>query len=157
MSHPHTYTSRLSWQGSTGVGYDAYDRTHRIATPPADGELVLSSDPAFRGSPALTNPEQLLLAAASSCQLLSYLAMAARSRIDVLSYDDEADAVMPEDVRPVRITRITLRPRARRLLHLQHGQRRDCDRARHRARSRMSMCRASRPCTLCLCPSASPN
>jgi len=111
MSHPHTYTSRLSWQGSTGAGYDAYDRTHRVATPPADGELVLSSDPAFRGSPALTNPEQLLLAAASSCQLLSYLAMAARSRIDVLSYDDEADAVMPEDLRPVRITRITLRPR----------------------------------------------
>jgi organic hydroperoxide reductase OsmC/OhrA len=57
------------------------------------------------------NPEQLLLAAASSCQLLSFLAMAARSRIDVLSYDDEADAEMPEDIRPVRITRITLRPR----------------------------------------------
>jgi len=111
MSHPHTYTSRLSWQGSTGVGYDAYDRTHRVATPPADGDLVLTSDPAFRGDPDLPNPEQLLLAAASSCQLLSFLAMAARSRIDVLSYDDEADAVMPEDVRPVRITRITLRPR----------------------------------------------
>jgi organic hydroperoxide reductase OsmC/OhrA len=111
MTHPHTYTSRLSWRGSTGVGYDAYDRTHRVATPPADHELVLTSDPAFLGQPALTNPEQLLLAAASSCQALSYLAMAARSRIDVLSYDDEADAVMPEDVRPVRITRITLRPR----------------------------------------------
>ena len=111
MTHPHTYTSRLSWQGSTGVGYDAYDRTHRVATPPADHELVLTSDPAFLGQPALTNPEQLLLAAASSCQALSYLAMAARSRIDVLSYDDEADAVMPEDVRPMRITRITLRPR----------------------------------------------
>ena len=111
MTHPHTYTSRLSWQGSTGVGYDAYDRTHRVATPPADGELVMSSDPAFRGSPKLPNPEQLLLASASSCQLLSFLAMAAGSRIDVLSYDDEADALMPEDVRPVRITRITLRPR----------------------------------------------
>ena len=111
MTHPHTYTSRLSWRGSTGVGYDAYDRGHRVATPPAERELVLSSDPAFLGQPALTNPEQLLLAAASSCQLLSFLAMAARSRIDVLSYDDEADAVMPEDVRPVRITRITLRPR----------------------------------------------
>ena len=110
MSHRHTYTSRLSWQGSTGVGYDAYDRNHTVATPPADGELVLSSDPAFRGSPNLPNPEQLLLAAASSCQLLSFLAMAARSRIDVLSYDDEAEAVMPDDVRPVRITRITLRP-----------------------------------------------
>jgi organic hydroperoxide reductase OsmC/OhrA len=111
MTHPHTYTSRLSWRGSTGVGYDTYDRGHRVATPPAEHELVLSSDPAFLGQPTLTNPEQLLLAAASSCQLLSFLAMAARSRIDVLSYDDEADAVMPEDVRPVRITRITLRPR----------------------------------------------
>ena len=111
MAHTHTYTSRLSWRGSTGVGYDAYDRTHRVATPPADHELALSADPAFLGQPALTNPEQLLLAAASSCQLLSFLAMAARSRIDVLSYDDDADAVMPEDVRPVRITRITLRPR----------------------------------------------
>jgi organic hydroperoxide reductase OsmC/OhrA len=111
MTHPHTYTSRLAWRGSTGVGYDAYDRTHRVATPPADHELALTADPAFLGQPALTNPEQLLLAAASSCQLLSFLAMAARSRIDVLAYDDEADAVMPEDVRPVRITRITLRPR----------------------------------------------
>ncbi len=111
MSHLHTYTSRLSWQGSTGVGYDGYDRTHRVTTPPAHDDLVLTSDPAFRGNATLMNPEQLLLAAASSCQLLSFLAMAARSRIDVLSYDDEADAVMPDDERPVRITRITLRPR----------------------------------------------
>jgi organic hydroperoxide reductase OsmC/OhrA len=110
VTNSHIYTSCLSWQGSTGVGYDAYNRTHRVLTPPADGELVLTSDPAFRGDATLINPEQLLLAAASSCQLLSFLAMAARSRIDVLSYDDEADAVMPEDVRPVRITRITLRP-----------------------------------------------
>ena len=111
MAHTHSYTSVLSWRGSTGVGYDAYDRTHRVVTPPASGELELSSDPAFRGTANLANPEQLLLAAASSCQLLSFLAMAARSRIDVLAYDDEAEAVMPEAVRPVRITRITLRPR----------------------------------------------
>ncbi len=32
------------------------------------------------GDPALLNPEQLLLAAASSCQFLSFLAVAARSR-----------------------------------------------------------------------------
>jgi organic hydroperoxide reductase OsmC/OhrA len=107
----HVYRSRLSWRGSTGAGYDGYDRTHRLVVPPAGVELVLSSDPAFIGSADLPNPEQLLVAAASSCQLLEFLAMAARSRIDVLSYEDEAEAVMPEDARPVRITRITLRPR----------------------------------------------
>lgn len=111
MTHTHAYRSRLSWQGSTAGGYEAYDRTHRVAVPPAAGELELSSDPAFKGDGRLPNPEQLLLAAASSCQLLSFLAIAARSRIDVLAYEDEADAIMPEGETPMRITHITLRPR----------------------------------------------
>ena len=111
MAQTHVYRSRLTWQGSTGAGYEEYDRTHRVAVPPAEGELVLSSDPAFRGDGALPNPEQLLVAAASSCQLLSFLAIAARSRVDVVAYEDDADADMPEDAEPVQITRITLRPR----------------------------------------------
>jgi organic hydroperoxide reductase OsmC/OhrA len=111
MAHTHTYNASLAWEGSTATGYDAYDRTHRISTPPAKTELTLSGDPAFKGEPDLPNPEQLLLAAASSCQLLSFLARAARSRIEVTSYTDEAAAIMPEDDPPTRITQITLRPR----------------------------------------------
>ena len=111
MSPTHAYHSRLSWRGSTGDGYDSYERTHRVVVPPADGELVLSSDPAFHGDAELPNPEQLLLASVSSCQLLSFLAMAARSRVDVYAYEDDAEAIMPEDQRPRRITQITLRPR----------------------------------------------
>ncbi len=111
MSAVHHYHSRLDWSGSTAEGYEAYDRTHRVSCPPAGAELALSSDPAFLGNPDLLNPEQLLLAAASSCQMLSFLAYAARARIDVVSYVDEADAVMPEDDKPVRITEIVLRPR----------------------------------------------
>ena len=107
----HEYRAAVSWRGTTAVGYDAYDRTHRATSPPADQQLTLSSDPAFRGDPALLNPEQLLLQAAASCQLLSFLAVAARSRLDVVAYDDEAEAVMPEADKPVRITRIVLRPR----------------------------------------------
>src|ERR1039457_4561443 len=52
-----------------------------------------------------------LPAAASSCQMLSFLALAARARIDVVSYSDDAEAIMPEDDKPARITKITLRPR----------------------------------------------
>ncbi len=111
MARTHAYQSRLSWRGSTGVGYDAYERTHRVLVPPADGGLLLSSDAAFCGDARLMNPEQLLLAAASSCQLLAFLALAARARIDVLSYRDDAEAVMPEGQQPMRITQITLRPR----------------------------------------------
>jgi organic hydroperoxide reductase OsmC/OhrA len=109
--HEHHYRTSLTWSGSTRDGYEDYDRTHRIDLPPSPEALALSADPAFRGSPELSNPEQLLLAAASSCQMLSFLAIAARSGIDVRSYADDAEAVMPEGDLPVRITRITLRPR----------------------------------------------
>jgi organic hydroperoxide reductase OsmC/OhrA len=100
-----------AWQGSTGVGYDAYERSHEANAPPARATLRLSGDPAFRGDPERLNPEQLLVMAAASCQLLSFLAVAARARIDVVDYRDDAEGEMPEGEQPMRITRITLRPR----------------------------------------------
>lgn len=109
--HAHRYHSRVVWQGSTGVGYADYDRTHHASTPPAEGQMRLSADAPFRGDPGLQNPEQLLLVAASSCQLLTFLAMAARAGLDVLAYEDEAEAVMPVASSPMRITRVVLRPR----------------------------------------------
>jgi organic hydroperoxide reductase OsmC/OhrA len=106
----HTYCSALRWEGSTGVGYDRYDRTHTVSASPASTTLTMASDPAFKGDPSLLNPEQLIVLAASSCQLLAFLAVAARARIDVVAYADSATAVMPEDDPPVRITHIDLHP-----------------------------------------------
>ncbi|HLW74096.1 MAG TPA: OsmC family protein [Gammaproteobacteria bacterium] len=106
----HHYTVTCRWNGSTAQGYEVYSRAHDMAAPPAKAALTLSSDPAFRGDPALLNPEQLLVMAASSCQFLSFLAVAARKRIDVVEYEDQAEGFMPEDDKPVRITRIVLRP-----------------------------------------------
>jgi organic hydroperoxide reductase OsmC/OhrA len=111
MSKVHEYRCHLDWSGSTAAGYEAYDRTHRVTCPPARAELGLSSDPAFGGNPELLNPEQLLVVAASSCQMLSFMAYAGRARIDVVSYVDEAEGIMPEDDKPLRITEIVLRPR----------------------------------------------
>ena len=107
----HHYQARCSWRGSTGTGYEHYRREHHASAPPASTELTLSSDPAFRGDPARLNPEQLLVLAAASCQLLSFLAVAARSRLDVISYEDDAEAEMPERAHPIRLTTIRLRPR----------------------------------------------
>jgi organic hydroperoxide reductase OsmC/OhrA len=131
----HRYETETSWTGSTGAGYDAYDRTHAASAPPADADLTLSSDPAFRGDPARLNPEQLLVLAASSCQLLSFLAVAARARVDVVAYEDRAEGEMPEEPRPARVARIVLRPRitirgemprGTRLLHLVEVAHREC-------------------------------
>jgi len=110
MGKVHKYHCQLDWNGSTAGGFEHYDREHRAICAPSPTSLRLSSDPAFLGDPELLNPEQLLLLAASSCQMLSFLAFAARARIHVVSYSDNADATMPEDDKPMRITEMTLRP-----------------------------------------------
>ncbi|MDP9069794.1 MAG: OsmC family protein [Actinomycetota bacterium] len=111
MASTHRYSVRCSWAGSTGAGYGEYTRTHTGHTRPATEALTLSADPAFQGDANLLNPEQLLVLAAASCQLLSFLAVAARARLDVVGYEDDAEGEMPEDDPPLRLTRIVLRPR----------------------------------------------
>lgn len=106
----HRYETRLNWSGSTGLGYDHYDRSHSATAPPAEQEIGLTTGES-KGDPSLMNPEQLLVMSASSCQMLWFLHLAAKARIDVVGYEDEALGVMPEDDEPMRITEITLRPR----------------------------------------------
>ena len=108
--HLHHYRCSLSWRGSTAEGYEAYGRDHSVVVPPSQIELTLSADPVFRGDAARLNPEQLLLTAASSCQLLEFLALAARSRVEVVAYEDQASASMDERSRPPRFTEIRLTP-----------------------------------------------
>ena len=109
--HVHRYHATCHWAGDTAIGYENYDRAHTSSAPPVSTELMLSADPTFLGHPKKLNPEQLLLVSASSCQLLSFLTIAARARVQVLEYDDRAEAEMPEDDKPMRLTKITLRPR----------------------------------------------
>jgi organic hydroperoxide reductase OsmC/OhrA len=105
-----TYETRVRWTGSTGLGWDDYDRTHVGSAPGAAQEVGLTTGES-KGDPTLLNPELLLLMAASSCQMLWFLHLAAKARLDVVEYDDAATALMPTDAEPVRITEIALRPR----------------------------------------------
>jgi organic hydroperoxide reductase OsmC/OhrA len=102
--------ARLEWDGSTGEGYRAYSREHTATAPPAETSLRLSADPHFRGDPALLNPEQLVVLAASSCQLLSFLSIAARKHVTVLRYADDATGYLSDDLRGASIELIELRP-----------------------------------------------
>ena len=106
----HRYEARTEWHGSTAEGWERYDRAHAGTAPPAETELTLTTGEA-QGDRRHLNPEQLVVMAASSCQLLWFLHLASKARLDVLEYHDEAVGEMPEDGKPVRLTRITLRPR----------------------------------------------
>lgn len=94
----HEYRTSLTWTGAASgfSSYDTYDRTHQIAAP-GKPVLTTSSDPSFLGVPQLWNPEDMLVAALSSCHMLSYLACCSRARIEVISYADQAEGVMLED------------------------------------------------------------
>src|SRR3954465_14936650 len=106
----HRYQGGLLWAGATGGGWGGYGRGHEATAPPAEQKLGLTTGEE-QGDSRLLNPEQLVVVAASSCQMLWFLHLAAKARIDVVRYDDAADAEMPEDDKPARLTRITLRPR----------------------------------------------
>jgi organic hydroperoxide reductase OsmC/OhrA len=109
-SAAHLYTARCSWSGSTADGYEGYDRTHLAEAAPAQVRLELSSGDPGVGDPGRLNPEQLVVMAAASCQLLWFLHVAAKARLDVREYTDQAEGVMPSEDLPVRLTRIVLRP-----------------------------------------------
>src|SRR3954451_4728032 len=100
------YRAHIHWTGSTGLGWESYDRTHTASAPPAEAEIGMTTGES-KGDPRLSNPEQLLLMAASSCQMLWFLHLAAKARIDVVEYVDEAEGEMPES----HFTRIVLHPR----------------------------------------------
>jgi organic hydroperoxide reductase OsmC/OhrA len=92
----HDYKARLIWDGNLGTGttsYTGYGRKYRLQI---DGkpELTGSADPMFRGDANVYNPEDLFVAALSSCHLLSYLALCARTKINVIAYEDHASGTL---------------------------------------------------------------
>lgn len=109
----HSYSTNVVWTGNRGTGtssYRAYDRGHEIRAagkPP----LFCSADPKFLGDRARYNPEELLVAALSSCHMLWYLHLAADNGIVVTDYRDDANGVMVETAGGGgRFTEVTLRP-----------------------------------------------
>jgi organic hydroperoxide reductase OsmC/OhrA len=114
MAKTHGYHATIRWTGNQGSGtarYDGYSRDHVIeldGKPPLAG----SSDPAFRGDPARTNPEEMLLASISTCHMLWFLHTASTLGLVVESYEDDAEAVMTMNGDGSgQFTSATLRPR----------------------------------------------
>lgn len=134
----HDYRTTLRWTGNTGEGtrtYSSYSRNHEFSGNGKSQPLPGSSDPHFRGDGDRYNPEELLVAALSSCHLLSYLHLCAVNGVVVTGYEDDASGTMIEDsdggghmtevvLRPV----VTIAPGSDRekALHLHHDAARLC-------------------------------
>ena len=97
--HIHQYELETVWEGNRGEGtktYVGYGRGHRLVVS-GKPDIALTADTAFRGEPGKHNPEELLVAALSSCHMLSYLALCALRGIVVTAYHDKASGTMVTD------------------------------------------------------------
>lgn len=98
MGKQHNYAVTIKWTGNKGggtSGYTAYERSH-VITAENKTEIQGSSDPSFRGDSSKYNPEELLVAALSSCHMLSYLHCCVVAGVAVVDYCDNAIGKMLE-------------------------------------------------------------
>jgi organic hydroperoxide reductase OsmC/OhrA len=114
VSEAHEFGARVTWEGNDGAGtssYAGYRRAFRVSAA-GKADLRGSAAAAFRGEAALFNPEELMLAALSSCHMLFYLALCARSGLVVVAYEDSPRGTLRlEPDGGGRFVEIALRPR----------------------------------------------
>jgi organic hydroperoxide reductase OsmC/OhrA len=102
----------VSWsRGEHEFTYQTYSRDHEWHFD--SGVTVRgSANPAYLGSESAVDPEEAFVAALSSCHMLTFLAIAAKKRLVVDSYDDHAVGVMAKnEAGRLAITQVTLRPK----------------------------------------------
>jgi organic hydroperoxide reductase OsmC/OhrA len=111
----HMFEATLRWTGNLGTGtstYRAYGRDYEISAPRKTSVIAGSSAKIYRGDEGRYNPEELLVAALSSCHMLAYLHLCADAGIIVTAYDDSAEGTMRTNPDGSgEFVEVTLRPR----------------------------------------------
>jgi organic hydroperoxide reductase OsmC/OhrA len=101
----------LNWsRGDSPFTYDAYPRNHTVMFkngPP----VTFSAAPAYKGDTAWGDPEDMLVASLSSCHMLSFLAIAAKKKVTLDSYQDDAVGFLENEGGKFWMTRVILRPK----------------------------------------------
>ncbi|MEA3213438.1 MAG: hypothetical protein QOE70_6495 [Chthoniobacter sp.] len=106
------HKATLNWKReSADFTYQSYNREH-IWSFDGGAEVKASASPAYKGDPACVDPEEALVAAVSSCQMLTFLALATRQRWVVDRYTDDAVGFLEKGPDgKLAITRVILRPK----------------------------------------------
>ncbi|HJW44520.1 MAG TPA: OsmC family protein [Geothrix sp.] len=103
----HHYPLSLAWTGNTLDG--TYNRNATVTTA-GKHPLAVSSAPEYAGDATRWNPEDLLGSALATCHMLTFLALCAKAKVEVVGYEDHAEAVLDTVDKVTRITRVHLRP-----------------------------------------------
>ena len=101
----------LKWQlGEGELAQGKYSNSHEI-TYNEQFKLIADAAPDWGGDVANSNPEQALAASISSCHMMTFLALAAKARWPVSSYEDKAEAFLGKNPKgQMAVTKIRLNP-----------------------------------------------
>ena len=101
---------KLDWKkGTVPFTYDTYSRNHQITFKSGE-TMTFSAAALFKGNPSKGDPEDMLVAALSSCHMLTFLAIAAKKKITVTSYVDDAVGHLEKEGGKLWLTRVVLHP-----------------------------------------------
>lgn len=108
----HCYALEVEWTGNRGSGTTGYREYDRAITVAAAGkpDLHASADRTFHGDASRWNPEEMLVAALSTCHLLSYLHVSVNAGVVVTAYADAPQGTMTQRGIGGRFTEVILRP-----------------------------------------------
>lgn len=109
------HRASLRWRRtSADFTYDSYNRAHEILYKNGDIVIPASSAPEFKGDRERVDPEEAFVASLSSCHMLTFLAICARKRLAVDTYDDDAVGKLDKGASgKFWMANVTLRPRVR--------------------------------------------
>lgn len=109
------HRAQLSWRRTSAeFTYESYNRAHEILFKNGGITLAASSAPAFRGDAERVDPEEAYVASLASCHMLTFLAICARKRLTLDSYEDDASGLLEKGASGrLWMATVTLRPRVR--------------------------------------------
>jgi len=104
----------LRWKHTSDTfTYDTYNRAHDVMFKSGAIVVPSSAAPEFKGDANRVDPEEAFVGSLSSCHMLTFLAICARKRLTVDSYEDDAVGILEKGSNGKwSVTRVTLRPRA---------------------------------------------
>lgn len=136
----HLHTARILWESNTAdFTKNQYSRAHHWSFDGGQTVLASSSPHVVRvpfSDPAGIDPEEAMVAAISSCHMLTFLYLAAKAGFAIERYEDNAEGLMGKNAQGrIAITRCTIKPKIQfvgkvptraELDHLHHQAHEDC-------------------------------
>ena len=130
------HRARIEWHNdSDTLAYESYTRDHTWTIQSV--EVPASAAPELRGSETRVDPEEAYVASLSSCHMLTFLSIAAKRKLVVTRYLDNAVGYLQKNESgELAMTRVVLHPEVSfaegsavtraDLEHLHHGAHKHC-------------------------------